>query len=57
MPPRHVPSFAWGGGAGLVSYRVEKALEVARAVVARRGQTLTAAAEARLRQIAASEAG
>ena len=47
VPPRHVPSFAWGGGAGLVPYRIDKALRVAAAVEARRGREVTDA-EARL---------
>ncbi|MDX1418684.1 MAG: putative sugar nucleotidyl transferase [Rubricoccaceae bacterium] len=41
FPPRHVPSFAWGGAEGLVPYRVEKALRVAEAVMARRDVPLT----------------
>ncbi len=35
---KHIPSFAWGGTAeGLTEYRLEKAIEVARQTVARRG--------------------
>ena len=41
FPPRHVPSFAWGGSDGLVPYRAEKALRVAQAVMARREHKLT----------------
>ncbi|GAB5536818.1 MAG: GlmU family protein [Rubricoccaceae bacterium] len=41
FPPRHVPSFAWGGSDGLVPYRAEKALRVAEAVMARRNRELT----------------
>ena len=43
FPPRHVSDFSWGGGEELVPYRLEKALRVAEAVMARRGRTLTAA--------------
>lgn len=41
FPPRHVPSFSWGGADGLVEYRIEKALRVAEAVMARRDVPLT----------------
>ncbi len=44
--PRFVPSFSWGGPEeGFVPYRLEKALEVARAVMRRRDRTLTPAEE------------
>jgi UDP-N-acetylglucosamine diphosphorylase / glucose-1-phosphate thymidylyltransferase / UDP-N-acetylgalactosamine diphosphorylase / glucosamine-1-phosphate N-acetyltransferase / galactosamine-1-phosphate N-acetyltransferase len=43
FPPRHVPSFSWGGAESLVEYRVEKALRVAEAVMARRDAQLTVA--------------
>jgi UDP-N-acetylglucosamine diphosphorylase / glucose-1-phosphate thymidylyltransferase / UDP-N-acetylgalactosamine diphosphorylase / glucosamine-1-phosphate N-acetyltransferase / galactosamine-1-phosphate N-acetyltransferase len=36
--PKHIPSFSWGGAAeGFTEYRFEKALEVAKQTVARRG--------------------
>ena len=36
--PKHIPSFSWGGAAeGFTEYRFEKALEVARQTVSRRG--------------------
>ena len=41
FPPRHVPSFSWGGGDGLVPYRLDKALRVADAVQQRRNRPLT----------------
>ncbi|HEX8386639.1 MAG TPA: hypothetical protein VF576_10665, partial [Rubricoccaceae bacterium] len=53
VPPRHVPSFSWGGGAGLQPYRAAKALRVAEAVLARRGRTLSDAERALLTEIAA----
>lgn len=52
FPPRHVPSFAWGGSDGLVPYRAEKALRVAKAVMARRNRELTTADRALLEGIA-----
>ena len=40
--PRYIPSFSWGGGAsGFSAYRLEKALSVAEAVMARRDAALT----------------
>lgn len=48
--PRYVESFKWGGQAeGFDRYRIDKALEVARAVMKRRDVTLTDAEEALLR--------
>jgi len=52
FPPRHVPSFAWGGSDGLVPYRAEKALRVAEAVMARRNRELTEADRVLLESIA-----
>lgn len=49
FPPKHVPSFSWGGSDGLVTYQLEKAVEVARLVMARRSKNLTAT-EAKLLQ-------
>ncbi len=39
--PRRVPPFSWGGADGLVPYRLDKFVEVARAAMSRRGQNLT----------------
>ena len=52
FPPRHVPSFAWGGSDGLMPYRTEKALRVAEAVMARRDRQLTDADRVLLEGIA-----
>jgi UDP-N-acetylglucosamine diphosphorylase/glucosamine-1-phosphate N-acetyltransferase len=41
FPPRYIPSFAWGSPEGFVEYRLEKALRVAEAVMARRDVALT----------------
>ncbi len=52
FPPRHVPSFSWGGADGFAEYRIEKALRVAEAVMARRDVPLTDADRALLQHIA-----
>ena len=41
FPKKYVPSFAWGGSDSTTSYDVEKALDVARKVMARRNIKLT----------------
>lgn len=46
-----IPSFAWGKPGRMVPYRVEKGIEVARAVKARRGQKLSDAEEKLFREI------
>lgn len=43
FPPRLIPSFSWGGAGGLVEFRLDKALEVAEKMMARRNRTLTEA--------------
>ncbi len=44
FPPRHVPAFSWGSPQeGFAEYRIEKALQVAEAVMARRNRPFTAA--------------
>jgi UDP-N-acetylglucosamine diphosphorylase/glucosamine-1-phosphate N-acetyltransferase len=57
FPPRHLPSFSWGGAEGLSSYRIDKALRVAEAVLARRGRTLSAAERTLLTALAAEAHG
>ncbi len=52
FPPRHVPSFSWGGADGLVPYRTDKAFRVAEAVMARRDHALTSADRALLVDVA-----
>jgi len=42
---KHIPSFMWGGHAGFEEFRLERAKEVARAVVPRRGRQFTPAME------------
>jgi hypothetical protein len=48
FPPRRLPDFAWGGDDGLTTYRLDKALRVAEAVMARRQAPLTDADRALL---------
>ncbi len=36
FPPKYIPSFSWGGSKGFQKYKLEKAIEVAQAVMARR---------------------
>jgi UDP-N-acetylglucosamine diphosphorylase / glucose-1-phosphate thymidylyltransferase / UDP-N-acetylgalactosamine diphosphorylase / glucosamine-1-phosphate N-acetyltransferase / galactosamine-1-phosphate N-acetyltransferase len=49
---KHIPSFSWGGAAeGLTEYRVEKAIEVARQTVSRRGMELSEADQDIMRQV------
>lgn len=49
FPPKTIGSFQWGGAEGFVRYDLEKALEVARIVMKRRGITLSAEYEAMFR--------
>jgi UDP-N-acetylglucosamine diphosphorylase/glucosamine-1-phosphate N-acetyltransferase len=42
FPPKHIPSFTWGGAAGLESYNLEKAIATAQRVYERRNQVFTA---------------
>jgi UDP-N-acetylglucosamine diphosphorylase/glucosamine-1-phosphate N-acetyltransferase len=51
LPPKYVPSFCWGGSDSLVEYRVDKCLQVAKAVMARRKLELSAAEEKMLRYV------
>ncbi len=41
FPRNFVPSFAWGGAAGMTTYRTAKAFETAERVMERRGKELT----------------
>ncbi|HEX8546489.1 MAG TPA: GlmU family protein [Cytophagaceae bacterium] len=36
FPPKHIPSFSWGGAEGFTTFRLEKAFEVAQRVMERR---------------------
>jgi UDP-N-acetylglucosamine diphosphorylase/glucosamine-1-phosphate N-acetyltransferase len=50
-PDKFVPSFTWGGIERMEIYEIDKALEVARRVMARRKMALSAAQEKMLRQV------
>jgi hypothetical protein len=41
FPRTIIPSFAWGGAAGFTTFQINKALETARLVMARRNKELT----------------
>ncbi|MFI5201144.1 MAG: putative sugar nucleotidyl transferase [Candidatus Kapaibacterium sp.] len=41
FPPKWVPSFSWGGAKEMTTYRFEKAMDVARAVMARRNVSMS----------------
>ncbi len=51
FPARYIPSFSWGGSDFLRNYDIEKCLEVARVVLARRKLILTNAEEELLRNV------
>lgn len=51
FPKKYVPSFSWGGAESMTSYDVEKALDVARRVMARRNIKLTEIEERIFRHI------
>ncbi|HTP13770.1 MAG TPA: transferase, partial [Bacteroidota bacterium] len=52
FPPKYIPSFSWGAaGETFTTYQVERAIDVARRVMARRKIDLTAAEEALFRKI------
>lgn len=51
FPEKFVPSFAWGGSEGAVTYKLERAMDTARRMMARRHKELTAAEEAMYRHI------
>jgi UDP-N-acetylglucosamine diphosphorylase / glucose-1-phosphate thymidylyltransferase / UDP-N-acetylgalactosamine diphosphorylase / glucosamine-1-phosphate N-acetyltransferase / galactosamine-1-phosphate N-acetyltransferase len=51
FPPKYVPSFCWGGSEELVTYDLDKCLDVARRVMARRKVQLTPADERLFRAV------
>lgn len=55
FPPKHIPSFSWGGAEGMAVHAVEKALETARRAMERRHLPLTALDEAALRHVFVTE--
>ncbi len=51
FPRNFVPSFSWGGSAGMTTYKTNKAFEVAKIVMDRRGIEFTAEDEAILEHV------
>ena len=51
FPPKYVPSFSWGGAEGLIEYRIDKFIQVAKRVMARRSIDLGPEEEQLLRKI------
>jgi len=51
IPPKYVPSFSWGGADMLTTYDLERSLEVARRVMARRNVSMTSAEEKLFRKV------
>lgn len=57
FPPKHIPSFSWGGADGLVEHALDKALHTAQRVMERRSMPLDAADRAVLAHVHAATAG
>jgi UDP-N-acetylglucosamine diphosphorylase/glucosamine-1-phosphate N-acetyltransferase len=51
FPPTHIPSFSWGGAAGMEKYNFQKACEVAKRVMERRNIQFTDADKQMLKSI------
>jgi UDP-N-acetylglucosamine diphosphorylase/glucosamine-1-phosphate N-acetyltransferase len=51
FPPKYIPSFCWGGSEELVTYELDKCLEVARKVMARRKVQMSPAEERLFRTV------
>ncbi|CUT01036.1 hypothetical protein JGI24_00876 [Candidatus Kryptobacter tengchongensis] len=52
LPPKFIPSFSWGGAEdGFVTYRIDKAIEVAKRVMARRKVQFTEVDEKLFRKV------
>ena len=51
FPPKSIPSFSWGGSEGIKTYEIERALEVARRVMARREVNMADSDELLLRKV------
>ena len=51
FPPKHVPSFSWGGANGLSTYALDKAIETCKRVMERRHVAFTSVDEAMLRHV------
>ncbi len=55
FPAKFIPSFSWGGSDGFVDYRLDKAIEAANRMMARRGKTLSGAEEGSWRHLYANK--
>ncbi len=51
FPPKFIPDFSWGGSAGFETYKLGKALEVARIVKNRRKKILEIEEERLIRKL------
>jgi len=51
FPPKHIPSFSWGGADGFQEHTLAKAIETARLVMARRRVQLSLQEAAILEQV------
>jgi UDP-N-acetylglucosamine diphosphorylase/glucosamine-1-phosphate N-acetyltransferase len=51
FPPKSIPSFAWGGAESITTYQIEKGLEVAKRVMARRKINLSSVGEDAMRKV------
>jgi hypothetical protein len=51
FPPKHVPSFVWGGAEGFSEHTLSKAMETAQRVMERRHVPLTAVDKAILEHV------
>lgn len=51
FPPAYIPSFSWGGAAGLKTYALDKAIDTANRMMARRGNSLSEGEHAVLKAI------
>ena len=56
-PPKHIPSFSWGGSEGFAEHRLEQAITTARKVLSRRGIELTPTKESEIVQLFSSTEG
>jgi len=56
FPPKHIPSFSWGGADGLSTHTFEPALATMRRVMERRNAALTSVDERVLRHVFEVEA-
>ncbi len=51
IPPKYVPSFSWGGADMLTTYDLDRSLEVAKRVMARRNMSMSPAEEKLFRKV------